>query len=284
MNPDTEPKRMRPDKSAGFPWYDSVWLHRYVQACELVARHHPERLAEFKEAMRVFETRPSFEVQKLARVFDDATMAEIRATVSALRPDELELHEARLFHRFVVHDHPLFSRLQRQLIPLMSEVVGEAVEVSYNFLSMYTSMGVCPLHLDSPEAKWTLDLCVNQTQAWPIHFSRVQPWPTSWEPSCTRPDSGLPAAREAQEDWQEAVLQNEFSSQLMQPGEAIVFSGSSQWHYRNALPAQTTGDKCDLLFFHFIPAGSAELVKPSQWARLFDLPELASLAEGWERP
>ena len=60
----------------------------------------------------------------------------------------------------------------------------------------------------------------------------------------------------------------------MEPGQAILFSGSSQWHYRNAMPALSTKSSCDLLFLHFIPRGTRELLNPLNWARLFDIPEL----------
>jgi hypothetical protein len=33
------------------------------------------------------------------------------------------------------------------------------------------------------------------------------------------------------------------------------------------------------LFFHFIPRGTAELVKPQNWARLFGIPELGGLSK-----
>jgi hypothetical protein len=36
---------------------------------------------------------------------------------------------------------------------------------------------------------------------------------------------------------------------------------------------------CSLLFFHFIPKGAAELVRPKNWARLFGIPELSGLSE-----
>ena len=32
------------------------------------------------------------------------------------------------------------------------------------------------------------------------------------------------------------------------------------------------------LFFHFIPRGTAELVRPRNWARLFGIPELDQVA------
>jgi hypothetical protein len=87
--------------------------------------------------------------------------------VASLRPTDLELHEARTFGRFVVHDHPYFTELQQHIVPLVSAAVGEPVEAAYNFLSLYGGLGVCPPHMDSPEAKWTLDLCLNQSAPWP---------------------------------------------------------------------------------------------------------------------
>ena len=60
----------------------------------------------------------------------------------------------------------------------------------------------------------------------------------------------------------------------MTPGQAVLFSGSSQWHYREPMPVGTGPQHCDLLFFHFVPAGEAELVDPDNWATLFGIPEL----------
>ena len=100
-----------------------------------------------------FRTRPDFQVRLFERPFDDHTLHEIRRVVLSLRPTDLELHEARAFGRFVVHDHPFFTELQQRTVPLVSEAVGEPVETSYNFLSLYGSQGVCPPHMDSPEGK-----------------------------------------------------------------------------------------------------------------------------------
>ena len=153
-------------------------------------------------------------------------------------------------------------------------MVGEPVEASYNFLSLYTSRGECAVHMDAPEAKYTLDLCVDQGAPWPIYFSKVQPWP---EPLT--------------EVWRNVEWENnikrssvqEFIPYSLEPGQAVIFSGSSQWHYRNPIPV--TGEKrfCTLLFFHFIPKGTAELIKPGNWARLFGIPELKVLSEA-KRP
>ena len=259
----------RPLQSRLYPWYDSVWLARYTQAKAIIRTTHPDRLGAFERAFQALRTRPDFQVKKLARVFDEETMGEIRRVVAFLRPTDLELHEARTFGRFVVHDHMFFNELQQRTISLISEAVGEPVEASYNFLSLYSALGKCPPHMDSPQAKWTLDLCVNQSVSWPIWFSPVQPWPES---------DGEPWG---EQDWDQNLRRSlPFTPHTLQPGEAVVFSGSSQWHYRDEIAAvQSNNGKqvCDLLFFHYIPHGTAELVEPKNWAKLFDLPELAQI-------
>lgn len=226
----------RPERSGVYPWYDSVWLGEYARAKATIAAARPERLEAFVAAFEVFRTARSFREQRLAHVFGDDTMAEIRRAVKSLRPTDLELHEGRAFGRFVVHDHPLFAALQEQLVPLMSETVGEPVESAYSFLSLYGARGVCPPHLDSPQAKWTLDLCIDQSAPWPIHVSQVCAWPE-------------PAA--------DAALDRE-------------------WHYRDRIPRSPGRTFAELLFFHFIPAGTAALLPPDTWPIRFGVPELRS--------
>ena len=58
-------------------------------------------------------------------------------------------------------------------------------------------------------------------------------------------------------------------------GDAVVFSGSNQWHYRDALPKGPGRRFCDLLFLHYIPRGTSDLVAPKNWARIFDVADLA---------
>jgi hypothetical protein len=257
----------RPSRSDVYPWYDSVWLGEYARAKATIAAARPERLEAFVDAFEVFRTAPSFRERRLARVFDDRTMAEIRRAVKSLRPTDLELHEARAFGRFVVHDHPLFGALQEQLVPLMSETVGEPVESAYSFLSLYGARGVCPPHLDSPQAKWTLDLCLDQSAPWPIHVSQVCAWP----------EAAADAALDR--DWERRITESSslrFASHVLAPGEAIVFSGSSQWHYRDPIPRSAGRTFAELLFFHFIPAGTAALLPPDTWPIRFGVPELRS--------
>ncbi len=251
-----------------YPWYDSVWLERYSQAKGIVGAVRPQALAAFIEAFRPLHTREDFSPVVLDRPLGDGALDEIRQVVAALEPTELELHEARRFQRFVVHDHPAFTRLQERVALLVGDVVGEPVEASYNFLSLYASGGVCPLHLDAPSAKWTFDLCIDQSVPWPIHFSRVQRW------------EEIESYARAGPGWEERVRDTPslaFTPCVLQAGQAVVFSGSSQWHYRDPMPPAPGVRGCTLLFLHFIPRGTAQLVPPENWASWFGIPELAAV-------
>jgi len=184
-----------------------------------------------------------------------------------LKPTDLEFHEAKGFGRFVVHDHSFFTELQQHTAPLVSEIAGERVEAAYNFLSLYSRRGVCAVHLDSPKSKWTLDLCVDQTAMWPIYLSDVQAWPDS-------------VANEWGANWETEIKNSEslsFTPFVLQPGQALIFSGSSQWHYRDPMPGGSPEQFCTLLFLHYFPMGAADIVKPKNWARLFGAPELEGL-------
>jgi hypothetical protein len=264
--PDNGPTKSRPPRSALYPWYDSAWLECYVRAKAIIQGVRPEALAAFVDAFRVFHTRLDFQARLIEDAFDEHTLHEIRRVAESLRPTDLELHEARMFGRFVVHDHQLLTELQQRTVPLVSEAVGEPVEVSYNFLSLYGNRGVCPPHMDSPRAKWTLDLCLKQSAPWPIYLSQVCPWPEPEAETCQ------------DEGWENSVKHSpslNFTAYTLQPGQAVVFSGSSQWHYREAIPAVSGRQFCDLLFLHFIPRGTAALVRPKMWARLFEIAELS---------
>ena len=264
--------------TAHFPWYDALWLQSYVKAREFIAQQYPARLAGFVDSMQVLRTRPDFAVQHLSSVFDDPTLARIRTTIASLQPDDLDLNEIKSFGRWIVYNHPVFAELQATLTDRVSLLAGEEVEPLYNFLSMYTKLGHCPLHMDAPQAKWTLDICINQSEPWDIHFSQILPWP----------EQGVP-----EKDWQKSILSdpsNHFSTFALQPGEAILFSGSSQWHYRKPLPNRGGSAFCDLLFFHYIPKGTAAIANEHQWPEYFGIPELATLVRNpahfsrWQLP
>lgn len=247
-------------------WYDSSWLNAYYAASDVVAQVAPSRLDEFVRSFDILRTSQGFVTRQLPNLLGSDMLEHVRSVIQAVPKDKLELHEMQAFGRFVVHDIPEFSTIQNSLVDQVSEWAGEPLEPSYNFLSLYTRMGVCNPHLDSPNAKWTLDLCIDQSDPWPIHVGQVVPWP---DKSVQLGDNGTAGIKE------DSSL--EFTANILNPGDAIFFSGSSQWHYRDALPRDGGKRHCDLLFMHFIPRGSAELVRPKTWAALFDIPELASV-------
>lgn len=247
-------------------WYDSKWLKCYFDAQDIIRRHAPEKLAAFVAAMKPLHTDPAFTVKDVPGIFDDAQLDEIKAIIRSIPATGMSLYEVKRFGRLIVHDHPHFTKLQHGLTALVSRLAGQEVEPCYNFLSLYSRLGVCEPHLDAPSAKWTLDICIDQSDPWPIHFSQIVPWP----------DKPL----RIDGDWQAAIKTSPdltFTSKTLMPGNAILFSGSSQWHYRDPLPAATRKAHCDLLFFHYIPKGTAEIVAPRNWARLFDVPQIAGI-------
>ena len=96
--------KTRPLNSRLYPWYDSVWLEHYTSAKQIIRNVKPTALDAFESAMRPLRTHPEFRVKVLDRVIDDVTLEKIRHIVKALRPMDFELHEARQFKRFIVHD------------------------------------------------------------------------------------------------------------------------------------------------------------------------------------
>ncbi len=247
-------------------WYDSVWLNAYHAACEIIGRVAPGRRDEFVHAFDVLRTSPDFQPHFEAGLLNPVELEALREVVRAVPNDRLELHEMADFGRFVVHDLPAFALLQRGLTDRVSEWAGEQLEPSYNFLSLYTRMGACEPHLDSPQSKWTLDLCIEQSDPWPITFSQIVPWPDPAE---------LQGPEHGKQVRSDPHLQ--FQSVTMQPGDAVFFSGSSQWHYRDPLRAAGGKRFCNLLFMHYIPRGSGRLINPANWPDMFGIAEISAV-------
>lgn len=247
-------------------WYDSVWLTKYLDAKELIARSYPSRLEEFVARFDVLRTRPDFTIKEFPGLLDSDALDLVKRTIDEIPMSMIDLSEVRQFGRFVVRDNPVFKKMQSDMADMISEQTGEAVEPHYNFLSLYSKMGVCEPHIDSPGSKWTLDICIDQSTPWPIHFSQIIPWPEDM--------------RNLDHDWQQAIKSDrrlKFEAKILEPGSGILFAGSSQWHYRDALPQTSQRGFCNLLFFHYIPKGTKELIIPKNWAHIFGIPELADI-------
>jgi len=154
------------------------------------------------------------------------------------------------FVRTYAHNVPFFVNIHRQLIDLAIELFGELVKPSYSFLSMYQDNGICPLHIDRPQCRYTIDYLIRQTQPepWPIligdHMTDDERQALD-EAGGGHPETDEQIeARIAAENWHRIELN---------PNDAVCYSGTHSWHYR---PDRLRGT-ADLVFFHFVPADFA---------------------------
>ncbi len=249
-----------------FGWYDSNFLRRFEAAKHYLHLVRPDALAEFIAGFEPLMPPRDFAVRFIDDVFDQPTRERILEISRGVRPGvtSKEASEREKFGRHVVWDHPYFLELQRDLLPLVSQLAGRELVSGYNFLSLYGGTGKCDPHMDEPMSMYTLDYCIEQSAGWPIHFSKVVDWPTvdttkEWDKQTLKTDPSL-----------------EFSAHLLEPNQALLFNGSSQWHYRDAI---FPGGFCNLLFFHYYPAGCEDLVIPRKWSAHFAIPELGPLCD-----
>ena len=148
------------------------------------------------------------------------------------------------FVRTYAHNVPFFVGIHRQLTEFASELFGEKVKPSYVFLSMYQDNGTCPLHIDRPQCRYTIDYLIRQTQA--------EPWPICIGDHMT--DEERQALDEAGEghpkgdDIQARIDAENWHTVLLNPNDAVCYSGTHSWHYR---PERLRGT-ADLIFFHFV--------------------------------
>jgi hypothetical protein len=252
-----------------YPWYDSPWLSSYVRAKAYMKVKQPKRYDEFVNCLEVLKTQKDFKTLDLGTLLEGPTLKEANRIVQEKKTPQWETHELARFGRFALHDHSYFTKLQESLTEKVSKWAGEECEPCYNFFSMYLSDGKLPPHMDAPSAKWTLDICLDQSQIWPLYVSKRRDWPEDFD--CN------------QSDWQSSIVDdadNSFDEYHLEPGQALLFSGSSQWHYRE--PLANKGDSaafCDMLHLHYVPKGCAEFIHPKNWAKYFDLPDLNRLVD-----
>ena len=251
-------------KASGFGWYDSQFLRCHDAAKTYLAEINPQALDTFLAGFAPLHPPAGFEVPHIVDFLSEDELASVRAEVAAMPHASLSVHEIGTFGRHVVHDHPPFVDLQQQLTARVSDLVGVALEPCYNFLSLYGPDGDCKLHMDQPFSMFTLDLCIDQSHEWPIHFSNVIDWST---------DTRF-AQRPTPESLQAEGVQ--FTAMTLHPNEAIVFCGVSQWHYRRPFAQEGF---CNLLFLHYFPVGLGDLVDPLRWASHFAMPELQPLCD-----
>lgn len=120
--------------------------------------------------------------------------------------------------------------------------------------------------MDAPDAGFTVDICLKQSDIWPIYVSKVVDWPSALNISDPCWDKKLKES-----------LELEFKQYCLEEGDALVFGGCNQWHYRDRIPRGHSRHFCSLLFLHYVPKGCKALLDPLNWTDIFDVPELASI-------
>ena len=226
-----------------FSWYDSGFLSTF----HAIGTRCPHMVDEVVEATNILRTPPGFRA-RMVSLFDSPTHEYMvrRADYLFKTGHRTAPHELEEFGRHVIHDDELFTRIQRGLVDRVSLEVGEPVEMTYNFLTTYTSNGTMGVHMDHPEAKYTLDHLLMSNIQWPLYVSDVESWPIH----------GLVPTRPR--------VFHEFTHR---EGDTLLFSGSSQWHFRNPLSIHNASAR--LVFFHFAPRGSRNVTDEDALLRRF---------------
>jgi hypothetical protein len=73
------------------------------------------------------------------------------------------------FQRNFLYNIPRHVELHDELTPLAARLAGRPVKKSYVFGALYGDQGVCPVHTDRAQCKYTLDLCVSQREPWALY-------------------------------------------------------------------------------------------------------------------
>jgi hypothetical protein len=155
-------------------------------------------------------------------------------------------YEGEHFSRFMAQNVGIFQHIHNQLVDFASEQFGEEVKPSYSFLSMYDDNGICPLHIDRDQCLYTIDYLIRQDspEPWPIYIGQ----PISDEERNEVALAGMAHPEDEHTIFRIKERQN-FTKVELQPNDAVLYSGTHQWHYRDHIPSGTA----DLAFFHFVP-------------------------------
>lgn len=154
--------------------------------------------------------------------------------------------DGMIFHRRYAHNPPYLVGIHRQLTDYASDLFGERLKPSYVFLSIYNERGICPLHVDRDQCYRTIDYLIDEDvdEPWPIHIGSMM---NDDERAEVMASNSAPTGRKAT-----AIKRGTtFDECVISPNDAVCYSGTHQWHYRN----QIVGRSARLAFFHFVPEG-----------------------------
>lgn len=195
--------------------------------------------------MKTYTDRPLV----MRELFDKETHGTIVRYVNEFVPlfplsaDRKDTDNPNKFGRRYAHNLPFLVDIHHQLADYASDIFGEKVKPSYVFLSMYDKGGRCPLHIDRPQCRYTIDYLIQQetSESWPISIGRQM--------SDKERDSIEIGHPQTSEEIQAVIDSQDWTTCLLNPNDAVCYSGTNAWHYR---PTASLGT-ADLAFFHFVP-------------------------------
>lgn len=184
--------------------------------------------------------RKSTEPIVIRGLFSGETLQQMQQYAEMLKQSPQIWHDKEIFQRRCVHNDVYLKKVHEQLLPVAIKTFSEILKPSYNYCSFYDEgKGVCPLHIDRPQCYRTIDICLNQKEPWPIYISPEYVTDKSKHTDYFKlpPEKADP-------------LKKGTVPYLLNPGDAVCYSGSKQIHWRDHIQA---GNFCDLAFFHFVP-------------------------------
>jgi hypothetical protein len=180
------------------------------------------------------------------QLFQPEIHSEIKAYVKEFTPLLPMAVDDQDFIRKYAHNPPFFVKIHHQLAAFASKQFKKKVKPSYCFLSMYQENGICPLHIDRPQCRYTIDYLIQSThpEPWPIHIGRH----LTDKHVAELNEKG--ESHPSDEDSRQKIIDNEkWSTVLLEENDAVLYSGTNSWHYRS----DRLRGNADLVFFHFVP-------------------------------
>jgi hypothetical protein len=171
----------------------------------------------------------------------DKVLRLFQTYIEQLKANGEILPQDHQFKRFTYHNDPKFQLFHHEFVaPMVMKLYSQSLRPSYNFLSCYIpGEGECPIHVDRPTCFVTVDICLNQSKPWPLYVNSSRNFN----------NNGVDIFFERDVEERERIKQGseEF---LMEPGDALCYSGSNHAHWRKPIDQDNF---CDLVFFHFVP-------------------------------
>lgn len=139
-----------------------------------------------------------------------------------IRAGAISLGDEQSSRRYVAHNEPVARFFHRQIVKVMSAIVGEPVKPSYVYLASYLPGAELKKHTDREQCEFSMTLCLD--------FSPEPKLATSW-PICVDTPGGTVTIFQAL-------------------GDGLIYRGTKVPHFRSALKDGFTSTS---IFFHFVP-------------------------------